>query len=76
MLEEFAGGLFRIIGKFFGYILLDLLFEIAIRGTGYFIVNLFSPSKSKINPDGFLVIFVGFSFWIIIAILSYILFKQ
>lgn len=69
MIEDVFEGLFRIIGRLIGYFIVEIVFEILIKGTGYFITRLFT--KNDPNPEGFLVIFVGAVFWVIISALAY-----
>ena len=69
MIEGVFEGLFRIIGRLIGYFITEIMFEILIKGTGYFITRLFT--KNDPNPEGFLVISVGALFWIIISALAY-----
>lgn len=57
MIEDVFEGLFRIIGRLIGYFITEIMFEILIKGTSYFITRLFT--KNDPNPEGFLVIFVG-----------------
>lgn len=69
MIEDVFEGLFKIVGRFIGYIIIEIVFEILIRGTGYFITKLFT--KNDPDSEGLLVVFVGFIFWIIMFGLAY-----
>lgn len=57
MIEDVFEGLFRIIGLLIGYFITEIMFEMLIKGTVYFITRLFT--KNDPNPEGFLVISVG-----------------
>lgn len=62
--EELASGLFSVIARFFGYVLIDIMLEILVKGTGYLIIKALPFSNQKeINPDGFQVVIAGFAFW-------------
>lgn len=66
--------LFKIIGRFIGSIVIEIVFEMLIRGTGYIITDLFI--KNEPDPDGLIVIIVGSIFWLIVGYLSYLIFRQ
>ena len=69
MIDDIFEGLLKVIGRLIGYFIVEIVFEILIKGTGYFITRLFT--KNDPNPEGFLVIFVGTLFWTIISALAY-----
>ncbi len=69
MIEDVFEGMFRVIGRLIGYFVIEIVFEILLKGTGYFITRLFT--KNNPNPEGLLVVFVGAVFWIIIFTLAY-----
>lgn len=52
---DLLGGIFRFIGRFFA----EIILEIIIKGTGYFICRIFSK---RVDPDGILVVMVGLIF--------------
>lgn len=69
MIEDVFEGMFRVIGRLIGYFVIEIVFEILLKGTGYFITRLFT--KNNPNPEGLLVIFVGAVFWVIVSALAY-----
>ena len=63
-LSDIAAGLFEIIIRVAGQILL----EIIIKGPGYVIVRIFAtPKRGEGEPDEALAVAVGIAFWIIIG---------
>ena len=69
MIEIIVEGFIKITGRIIGQILIDLIFEIIIKGPGYFIVNLFTVEKP--DTDSFTVIASGFLFWVAIGFGGY-----
>ncbi|TDR20586.1 hypothetical protein C8D91_1560 [Marinicella litoralis] len=57
--EGFFGGLLRLIG----WIFVDILFELAIRGLGYLILRPFT----KVNVDSIACVFTGLAVWILVV---------
>ncbi|WLP95654.1 hypothetical protein [Psychrobacter sp. M13] len=57
MIEDVFEGIFRVIGRLIGYFVIEIVFEILLKGTSYFITRLFT--KNNPNPEGLLVVFVG-----------------
>ena len=47
MIEDVVGGIFRVLGRFVGQIFIDIVFEILLKGPGYFIGRMFT----KGDPD-------------------------
>ena len=64
---EVAGGALKLIAKFFYEIILDFF----VRGLGYVLCRPFSKT---IDPDGFLVFFIGMIAWIGFLAVIYFLF--
>ncbi len=58
---DFLGGVVKFIGRFF----IEFVFEMLVKGSGYFICRLFSK---RVDPDGILVVFVGLVFLSLIAL--------
>ena len=56
IIGEAAGELLKFVFR----IIVEIVFEILIKGTGYAIVRIF---KRRVNPDGPLVVFAGLLFW-------------
>ena len=69
MIEDVAGGLFKVIARFLGYIFLELIFELLLKGPGYFICKQLTKNDS--NPDGVIVVFIGFLFWVVLGLSAY-----
>ena len=70
--EELASGLFGFIGRIFGYILIDIVLEILVRGVGYLIIKALPFSNNKeVDPDSFGVLMAGVIFWVLIGVLFY-----
>ena len=69
MIDDVFEGLLKVIGRLIGYFIIEIVFEILLKGTGYFITNLFT--KNDPDPEGILVIFVGAVFWAIVFFLAY-----
>lgn len=65
---EILGGFLRLLG----YILTETVFEVLIKGAGYFICR---PFCKRVNPDGILAIFVGALFWALVGYLGYVVYS-
>ena len=65
LIGEAAGGIIR----FLGWVLGDVVFEIAIRGVGYLICR---PFNHDVDPDGFAAGFVGLLFLVAVAGAGYV----
>ena len=65
MIEDVVEGIFKIVGRFIVQIFLEIVFEILIKGPGYFISRLLT--KHDPNPDGFAVVIAGILFWVVIG---------
>jgi hypothetical protein len=61
---EVLGGALKIIGR----MIIEVIFEICVKGLGYLICRTFSRS---IDPDGVLVAFVGIFAWAVIVVLFF-----
>ena len=69
MIEEVVEGAFKVVGRFLGYIVLAIIFELLLKGPGYFISKQFT--KRAPDPDGFIVVLLGFLFWAVLSIGAY-----
>ena len=70
--EELASGLFSVIGRFFGYLLIDIVLEILVKGVGYLIIKALPFSKKKeIDPEGFQVVIAGLVLWASVIALAF-----
>jgi len=49
---------------------LEVLFEFAWKGPGYFILRSFRPNDQE-DPDGWPVFIVGTAFWLIVALATW-----
>ena len=72
MIEEVAGGVFKVVVRILGHILLEVIFELIVKGPGYLICKLFT--KRDLDPDGFVVVLTGFLFWLVIGVGAYSLY--
>jgi hypothetical protein len=70
---ELAGEVLGGVLRFIGSILLQVVFEILIRGVGYFICR---PFKRKIHPDSITVGVVGIIFWVGVGGVVYAIHRQ
>lgn len=64
MIEDVFEGIFRVVGRFIWYFLIDILFEILIKGTGCVIYNLFSNNE----PNELVATIIGGLFWLLIGV--------
>ncbi len=62
-LGEIAGEIFGGALRIIGWVLVEVVFEVCIKGLGYLICRPFSRS---LNPDGMLVVVVGVAVWALI----------
>jgi hypothetical protein len=69
MIEEVVGGIFKVLGRFIGQFIIEVLFELLLKGPGYLISKQFT--KSDPNPDGFIVLLCGLLFWLVIGFGTY-----
>tara|TARA_R110000751_G_scaffold46081_1_gene104019 strand:- start:489 stop:734 length:246 start_codon:yes stop_codon:yes gene_type:complete len=69
VIEDIVGGIFKILGRFIGQIFIEVIFELLLKGPGYFISKQFT--KRDPDPDGFAVVLSGFVFWLIIGATAY-----
>ncbi|MDJ0701544.1 MAG: hypothetical protein QNJ07_16990 [Woeseiaceae bacterium] len=61
-MDELFEGLIRLGWRIFAYLIVDVLFELAIKGPGYLFIRMF---KANIDPDGVAVVVTGILFWVI-----------
>lgn len=69
IIVEVAGGVLR----FIGYVLLEGVFEVLIKGVGYLICR---PFKRNVDPDGALVVVAGLVFWAVVGGVVYAVLRQ
>ncbi len=69
MIGEVAEGVFKVVARFLGYILLEIILELLLKGPGYFISKQFT--KHDPDSDGVIVVFTGFMFWIVLGLSIY-----
>ena len=65
MIEDVVEGIFRALGRFIGQMFLEVIFEVLLKGPGYFLSKLFT--KDNPDPDGFVVIITGIVFWFVVG---------
>ena len=69
-LGDLASGLFELVGRFIGQILIEFVFEILIQRTGYVIVRyVIFLNRREVASDGPLATITGLLFWVAIAII-------
>jgi hypothetical protein len=73
MVEEIVSGIFKVFFRIIGQIFMELIFELLLKGSGYFIYKLFS--KQEPDPDGFIVVITGIVFWILIVGVGFVLYQ-
>ena len=72
---DIAEGLFEFVFRIIKQILVELVFEILIKGPGYLLAKLFTFKRTKeIDPDSLWVVFLGLLFWAIVGFTIYSLF--
>lgn len=69
IIGEVVGGIVRIIGQF----LIEIVFEVFVRGAGYLLCR---PFNRNIDTEGFTVAAVGFAFWGVVAFGGYYFYKH
>jgi len=65
---EFLGGALRVVGR----LILEVVAEILVRGPGCLLCK---PFKKNVDPDGVLVVLVGFAFWTAVAVSAWLIFR-
>ncbi|UTF60903.1 hypothetical protein [Gilvimarinus sp. DA14] len=70
-IDEIGSGLIGAIFRFFGWLLLDVVVEVLIKGLGYLLCRPFK----KVDPDGFTALFVGMLAWVIIIVAVIVIVK-
>ncbi|WP_445363333.1 hypothetical protein ACJJIQ_00350 [Microbulbifer sp. ANSA003] len=74
MIEDVVEGIFRVLGRFIGQIFIEIIFEILLKGPGYFISKQFT--KRDPDPDGFIVVITGFVFWVVVGFGFYCIYSS
>ena len=69
MIEDVLEGIFRVLGRLIGQIFIEIVFEVLLKGPGYFISGLFT--KGDQDPDRFVVVITGFIFWLVVGFSFY-----
>lgn len=72
-MEDIFEVVFKGIFIFLGHILIEVVFELMLKGPGYLIVRMYTP-KQKVNFDGAAVIIWGVLFWCLAASMIFYLF--
>ncbi|MEY4517115.1 MAG: hypothetical protein RL180_1461 [Pseudomonadota bacterium] len=63
---QVIGGVIKMIGQ----LMVEVIFNIAIQGTGYLLCY---PLNKHIDPESWPVVCVGLGFWVVLAAGAYIL---
>jgi hypothetical protein len=75
-IEDLAEGILRFVGRVIAQIFVDIVFEILIKGPGYFFMRLSVRFGAKEpDPDGFAVAIAGILFWAIVGLGAYFLYR-
>lgn len=74
MIEDVVGGAFKVLARFVGQFFFEIVFELLVKGPGYFIVK--QLAKRDPNPDGFAVIITGIAFWAAIGFGAYTIYSN
>jgi hypothetical protein len=73
-LEALAEGLLKGIFRFMAHIVIEVLFELAIKGPGYFLAKRITGNEQ--NVDGWKVVILGLLFWLMIGTLGYYVYSS
>lgn len=73
MIEDVFEGFFKVISRFIGYFLIEIVFELIIKGTGYCIYKLFSDKEPA--SDELAITILGILFWLVISVFGYLIYK-
>ena len=65
MALEGVADLIEVVARFIGRLITEVLIEFLCKGMGYLICRKFNED---IDPDGFMVLIVGLSFWVIVIV--------
>ncbi|MFD1591447.1 hypothetical protein [Alteromonas oceani] len=65
MALEGVADIIEIVARFIGRLFTEVLIEFLCKGMGYLICRKFNED---IDPDGFMVLIVGLSFWVIVIV--------
>ena len=65
MALEGVADLTEVVVRFIGRLFTEVLIEFLCKGMGYLICRKFNED---IDPDGFMVLIVGLSFWVIVIV--------
>lgn len=74
MIEDVAGGVLRVTARVVGQFFVEIVFEILVKGPGYFIVKQFTKRDPK--PVAFAVIITGIVFWSVIGFGAYVIYSN
>jgi len=69
MIEDIVGGALKVVGRLLGHFLIEIIFEILLKGPGCLISKQFT--KRELDPDGFIVVITGLLFWGVVGFASY-----
>lgn len=68
-MDELAGGVIGAVLRFLGWVLIEVVVEILIKGLGYLVCRPFS----KTAPSETAAFFIGLLCWVVIALFAYAL---
>lgn len=64
-LGDLAGEVLGVVGRFLARIVVEFVFELLIKGTGYFIAARILRMHLP-DPDGVVVVVLGLGFWSVV----------
>jgi hypothetical protein len=65
--EEILAATGRLILRFLGYVIVQLVLEFAVKGPGYVVVRIFK-NKEDVDPGGRGVLACGLLFWLAVTL--------
>ncbi|MBT8447490.1 MAG: hypothetical protein HKO62_12990 [Gammaproteobacteria bacterium] len=70
---DITAGLLELFGRFVGQLFVDFVFDMLVKGVGYFIAARIFRMRMP-DPDGVLVVIFGLTFWGIVLYAAYSVF--
>ncbi|MCW8875529.1 MAG: hypothetical protein OQJ89_03415 [Kangiellaceae bacterium] len=65
MIDDFVGGIAKLIGRVIYQIFIEIILEIIIKGPGYILYKLVKGQEP--DPDGISVFILGMLFWVLMG---------
>jgi len=67
-IDSLAEGIFGSVFRFIGWVCIDVIFEMLVKGAGYLVCRPFK----KVDPDGLAAFVFGVLFWVFLGFCIYI----